>query len=416
MHPALGTHIRRLILPVYAPMLLLSIGISAPAAIFPQYLVSLGAGVAVSGIVLSLRGLGNLLTDLPGGLLLGRVRLESVMGLSLAVAVVSSLGLALSGSIAGVSGWVLLSGAATSVTVTSCMTSVRRTVPAAIRGRALSLIGGSVRIGALIGPAAGGILADLFGFEAAFWLRATAFLLALLFFLVGRRNPTGEGEATQPPTDDRPSVATQFATAWKVSRDRAGPVLLAGTGILILQLLRASRAVILPLWGESLGLSASLIGTVMSLGAGFDLALFLPAGIIMDRAGRKTAGSLCLGGFSLGILILAVSGGVPGYVLAALLIGLGNGFGAGINMTIGTDLAPNGAISEFLGAWRLIGDTGSTAGPGVAGVATAVAGLVAGGLALAGIGLVGFLIFAFVAPETLHIARRDDAEPTGANP
>lgn len=416
MHQALGTHVRGLFLPVYAPMLLLSTGLSAPAAIFPQYLVSLGAGVALSGMILSLRGFGNLLTDLPGGFLLGRVRLDRVMGLSLAIAVVSAFGLALSGSVAGISGWVLLSGAATSVTVTSCMTYVRRTVPAAIRGRALSLIGGSVRIGALIGPAAGGVLADWFGFQAAFWLRAGAFAVALALFLLGRRRQTGPDGNPQQSADAPASFVAQFKTAWSESRGRAGPVLLAGTGILILQLLRSSRSVILPLWGESLGLSASLIGTVMSVGAAFDLALFLPAGVIMDRAGRKTAGTLCLGGFTFGIVLLALSNGVPGYVAAALLIGLGNGFGAGINMTIGTDLAPNGAISEFLGAWRLIGDTGSTAGPGVAGLTTAIAGLVAGGLALAGIGLIGFLIFALLAPETLVIARDDDASAAAESP
>ena len=55
---------------------------------------------------------------------------------------------------------------------------------------------------------------------------------------------------------------------------------------------------------------------------------------------------------------------------AAILTGIGNGFGSGIMMTLGADLAPKGSIGEFLGLWRLIGDIGSTGGPLVVKVAS----------------------------------------------
>ena len=406
-----------LIAPVYVPMLLLSFAIAAPSAIFPQYLLSLGAGIALSGVIVSLRFAGNLATDLPGGLVLGRARIRGVMAAALSTAAVSAVGMALARSVFAVSVWVFLSGASTSVVVTACMTYVRRTIGSEIRGRALSLIGGSVRIGALLGPVAGGVLADAAGYQAALWLRAAATVTALLLFVAGSRSDAAIAErpVTNPQAAEQ-GMAARMRVAYSESRERLGAVIVTGAGIFVLQLLRASRTVILPLWGESLGLSASLIGTVMSLGGAFDVALFLPAGIIMDRAGRKTAASLCTGGFAAGVLLLGFSTGVPGFVIAALVIGLGNGFGAGINMTMGTDLAPNGAISEFLGAWRVIGDAGSAAGPAVAGVLTAAVTLTFGVFALSGIGLLGFVIFALAAPETLTIARGDERRVAAREP
>ena len=76
MRPDVRVHLKRLILPVYTPMFLLSAGVTAPVAAFPQYLGGLGASLAVIGLVVSLQGIGNLISDLPGGIILARVRLR----------------------------------------------------------------------------------------------------------------------------------------------------------------------------------------------------------------------------------------------------------------------------------------------------------------------------------------------------
>jgi MFS family permease len=179
-----------------------------------------------------------------------------------------------------------------------------------------------------------------------------------------------------------------------------------GFYILALMIVRASRNFVLPQWGDSLGLNATVIGIVLSAGAAMDLLLFIPAGIIMDRAGRKLAGGLCIGILSAGLLLLCLSRGIAGFVIASMLIGVGNGFGAGINMTLGTDIAPNTAVSEFLGIWRFVGDIGQTAGPAIVGGISAAAGLGPGILAIAACGFFGLGVLALLAPETLHIARR----------
>lgn len=413
MQPGIGIHLRRLVAPVYLPMILVSVAITAPIAGFPQYLSGLGASVAIVGVVISLRGVGNIVGDMPAGIILGRFRLRGVVQIALILAGVASTAMSLIPTVAAAAILVLVTGTMTTVVVTAMMTYVRIAVPAAQRGRALSLTGGSVRVGALIGPIAGGILADFYGVPAAIGLRAACFFAACILFTLspdrgigapGRRAVTPDADA--PPEPVR-TLAAQIRAIGAGLRGRGFALGTVGFAILMLQLLRASRRVLLPLWGDSLGLSTTVIGSVMSLGTALELVLFVPSGIIMDRAGRKVAAGLCMGLFSLGVVSLWFAGGLPTFVLASLLIGFGNGFGAGINMTIGTDLAPSGAVSEFLGLWRLFGDVGVTAGPAIVGSIATVGGLPAAVVATAALGFLGLTVLLF-SPETLHLADREE--------
>jgi MFS family permease len=77
-----------------------------------------------------------------------------------------------------------------------------------------------------------------------------------------------------------------------------------------------------------------------------------------------------------------------GLALVGGLMGVGNGMGSGIVMTLGADLAPPDGRAAFLGAWRLVSDAGQAGGPLIAAAATAVATL---GVASASIGLLGFV-------------------------
>jgi MFS family permease len=87
-------------------------------------------------------------------------------------------------------------------------------------------------------------------------------------------------------------------------------------------------------------------------------------------------------------------------LLAAALIGFGNGLGSGTMMTLGADLAPPGATGEFLGIWRLIGDLGQVGGPMAVGILASIFGLTGSALALAGIGLLAALTLLFLVKET----------------
>jgi len=59
-----------------------------------------------------------------------------------------------------------------------------------------------------------------------------------------------------------------------------------GVGVLVISATRAARQVVLPLWGQHLGLSPAAISVIFGLSGAVDMLLFYPAGRVMDRYGR----------------------------------------------------------------------------------------------------------------------------------
>jgi MFS family permease len=131
------------------------------------------------------------------------------------------------------------------------------------------------------------------------------------------------------------------------------------------------------------------------------MTLFYPVGIVMDRFGRKWAGVPCLVMVSVGLIVIPFTRDFVALLLAGLLIGFGNGLGAGINMTLGSDFSPRGRRAEFLGAWRLIADVGSVSGPLLIAAITSAVSLAAAGFLAAAIGVTGAGILGWFVPETL---------------
>jgi len=258
------------------------------------------------------------------------------------------------------------------------------------RGRAIAIFGGVTRLGVFVGPAVGGAVATVFGLRAPFVLYAALCLVALL--VVVRYLPREVARA-------RPRSSLRARRALLV----AGPVLRdAGLGQVLGQTTRAGRKVLIPLFGsEVLGLGALDVGLIVSLSGLVDMLLFFPAGWLMDTRGRKHAIVPCFLVMAGGMALVPFSTGFGTLLAAALLVGLGNGIGSGTMMTLGADLAPDAAVGEFLGLWRMIGDAGMVGGPLLVGAVAqfTTLGLSAGAVALVSAVAAGW--FAWKVPETL---------------
>jgi MFS family permease len=132
-----------------------------------------------------------------------------------------------------------------------------------------------------------------------------------------------------------------------------------------------------------------------------DMALFLPVGYMHDHWGRKYSGVSCLLLLSVAILLIPLSSGYMSFLAIAGFAGFANGLGTGINMTLGTDLAPASGRGEFIGVWRLFGDVGAAAGPLAIGALAGIASLGTVCFLIASVGLFGTLVMAFAVKETL---------------
>jgi len=392
---------RALIWSVYIPSFLLAFGTGLLIPTLPIYARSLGLSYEVVSLVVAAASLGTLLFDVPAGVIIGRLGRRWTMIAGTGALVVTSLGLGLSSVVAVLILFRLLSGMGSALWGISRLTYIAEEIPRAERGRALASFGGVQRIGTFAGPVVGGLIAQFFGLNAPFFLYAAvafaATILAVFFVPEGKTNPARDGHAFQVGM-----LGEILRTQWR-------ELTTAGAGQIFGQMIRAGRQILVPLYANAvIGLDVGAVGTIVGASAAIDMTLFYPAGLLMDRFGRRAAIIPSFIFLGLGMGAVAFTHSYLALLGAVVVVGFGNGLGSGSMMTIGSDLAPRDKTSEFLGIWRLIGDAGSTGGPIVVGAVADAVGLGPAALVLCGFGLVSAALFSTVVRET-HQVRRAQA-------
>ncbi|MGE0483739.1 MAG: MFS transporter [Gammaproteobacteria bacterium] len=383
-----GVH-RRMLLPVYLPALLLGVPAQASFVLLPLYVLDAGGSAAAAAAVVGWRGLGMMAMDLPAGMLAARLGEKTLM-----VAASFLLGLAFLGyAWADDPRWFYLiafvNGAGSSSFLLGRMAYVSSTLASAERGRVIAMIAGSLRLAALIGPLAGGALAHAIGYAETFVVAGGSILLGLLVILLTASADRGQRDALR--------WHGYPALAWS----HRGVFASYGVAAITFMLMRAARTVLLPLFGALLGLDAPAIGFVVSVSAAVDVALFYPAGLALDRYGRRATAVPSCFLFALVLIALAAVDSHAGLLAAAVAFGLANGLSTGIVMTWGTDLAPPARRGEFLGLWRLLTDLGTAAGPMLVSSVVALAPLALASATVGMVGLAGGWVVYRYAHETL---------------
>ena len=382
---------------VYLPTLLFSIGQGAVIPIIPLFARELGSSIAAAALIVALRGIGQLVFDMPAGLTVSRWGDKVAMVAGTALIGIVAVGASFSQSPLMLGVFIFIMGGGWAFWQLARLAYVSDTTPVEARGRALSMTGGMNRIGNFIGPVAGGFLAEIYGYEAAFWAQAVAGVgAAAMMFVVVRE---GSGSAFMA------GEGISGRIVQTVSNHRS-IFLRAGPPIITLGLLRQARQVFLPLWGsEELLLSDGQIGLIVGASFFIDAAIFYPLGMIMDSYGRKWALVPCLLTMAAGLTLLPLTTDFISFLLIGLLTGLGNGFGSGINMTLAADFSPAIGRGEFLGVWRLVSDVGQAGGPLVISALTSVGSLSLAAVASGGVGLAGALLVVLFVPESLRLHR-----------
>jgi len=367
---------RKIAVAAFGPTLLFGIGEGAIIPVVALLARDLGASVPMAALPVTLISIGCVLNNVPASLFTAR------WGERIAIVVAglwSALGMAVclfasQFSVFAVGCFMIgMSQAVYNLARQSYMTEV---VPISHRARALSALGGVVRIGTFIGPFASAAVIHFYGLSAAFAVGIVAVLSAAAF---GSRIPDLKGMGRQLPADSnrRVSLLSTFADHHKV-------FLTLGIAILFVGAVRASRQVILPLWADHLGLAPAAASVIYGLAGGIEMLVFYPAGKVMDVKGRRWVALPAMLIMGIGMVLMPLTSGFVTLLLAAMTIGFGNGISSGMNMTLGADHAPVEGRAYFLGVWRLMADIGATAGPAMVSLIVSAASL-ATGIALMGV-------------------------------
>jgi MFS family permease len=385
----------RMLVPVYLPTFLMAVSQEALLLLLPLYVLELGGGPGLAALIVGLRGVGVLLFDVPAGMLAARYGDRPVLLGGLGAILVGMLALTFLTELWLLALFALPLGAGHAAWMLGRQSYIADTLPGHQVGRAIAVLAGLQRIGALAGPAAGGLIAAFYGFEFAFAAGVVCAVLAtvLVFIYSKRAKPGGDPHARW------------LAGTVGIVREHARVLATAGLGCLTLQLMRSTRQLLLPLFGESIGLDVAAIGAIYSLSAAVDMCLFYPVGVIVDRWGRRATAAPSMLLFAIGLALLASVTDFRGLLLVGLVLGFANGLSTGIVMIIGSDLAQRSRDrGQFFGVWRLIGDLGISGGPLLISAMAQLASLAFASVTVAATGLAGALIMWFLVPETLRRA------------
>ncbi|WP_227488022.1 MFS transporter [Brachybacterium subflavum] len=401
--------VRSLVGPVYAPTLIEASGSNALLPVIPLLALALGFSVPMTAAITLVFGIAAVLGPIPSGRLMDRVGAQrALVGTGLLLVVTNIVALVVIGRglaegptlVHRIMLVVLLVVMATSSQVWALgrQSYLGGALPAAIRARGMTLFGGMVRIGQVVGPLLGaGVTAlghESWVFALFAVLSGTATIMVAVFMVPGegRRAPragAADGRARVAPA--RADAPRRSAARSRLTRGVLARMLVVGLGITPLMMARVNRPTIVPLLGAVLGVDATTISVIFGVSAVLDIALVVPAGVLMDRFGRAAVAvpcSLIMGAGFVLMGVLALRAGTTGgsvavlaLLIPSLLISLGNGLGSGIVMTLGIDVSPVHGRTRYLAWWNTMIGVGRLTAPLLVTVITLLAPVAAASIA-----------------------------------
>lgn len=386
----LGRLLRRLAMPIFVPTVLYSAGAAAIVPVVPFAGLQLGLTVPQVALLGTAAGVLVVVGPIPMGYVVARIGERAGLLLGGAVSLISIIGciVAVNHTGAGSSSpdWAsalfvvcILTMAVGDLTWDlGRQTYLADEIPVEFRARAMTLFGGMLRVGRVIGPLAGAAAISLGGMTAPFWvhLGAAVFgLVTIAIFVPPRHARTlGDGAGSEPPT---------------TRREIMRPIVLVGVAVLVLVTLRSNRDLLLPLLGHAFGHSPQLVSLIFAASSVAELLLIIPAGTLMDRFGRAAVLVPCLVGMGIAFLMAPLAATTAGFIAVSFVCAIGNGIGAGINKTLSADVTPAVDRARWMGVWNSLVGAGALVGPGIITAATAASGVVAAAVITGAVGVAG---------------------------
>jgi MFS family permease len=397
---------------------LLTTGQGIAVAIVPLYADTLGMTAAQVGLMVSAFGLARFLTNMPSAILSDRVGRRAVL---VAGALVSAVGNVLSGyadALAPLLVFRFVAGIGSAAFITATVVYIADVSQPATRGRLMSLYQGSFLVGITIGPALGGLIAEVFGIRAPFFAIGIVSLISAAWALLRvpesrwiatHTQRRGAGARPAPQANAPVAVAAhpvRKERAWSfflqrdfllISLTFAGTFFTRGGALFTLLPLKASN---------ELMLSEGQVGLLLTLPSVFTFLMLPFVGVFTDRHGRKSTivpGVLL---FGVALLVLGVSPDIVFFGVGMALYGISQGLEGPAPLAYVSDISPPERQAVAQGAARSLGDLALLTAPPIMGLAADLAGttptLLANGALMV---VVGLVFWAFASDPARQAAK-----------
>ena len=346
-------------------------------------------------------GLARFLIAVPAGRLADALGRRATLAVGGVVSALGNLLCALAPTYPAFVGARFVAGAGAALVLTTGLIVLADISTPSNRGRMMSVYQGVFIFAVGIGPFPGGLLATHWGLAAPFFAYAATSLLASIvaWLAIPETRPAR-------PAGELESAEVSFRVQLRL--------LTVHPGFLLVSLIAFVNAVartgalfnIIPILArDRLALDPDRIGFGLALASVVGLALAYPAGVLVDRYGRKIiiVPSTILSGVSLVLFLTAPT--YAWFLVACAAWSVAMGISGAAPAAYAADTAPGGMNAAALSTYRMLADLGYVVGPIALGLAADLAGASAA-LASAAVMLTAVaLLFARFAPETYRAVR-----------
>lgn len=365
------------------------------------YARSFDVGPSAIGVAIAIYGLARFAVAVPAGQAADRFGRRATLALGGVVSAVGNLLCAYAPDYATFVVARFVAGAGAGVLLTGGLIVMADITEPVARGRTMAIYQGVFLFAVGVGPLPGGVLAARFGLQAPFAAYAVAGALAAAVAWCAIPETRRLGHA-----DGATAMAPAFGAQMRLLTRHAGFVLVSLIGFTNAVARTGGLFNVIPILArDRLALGADRIGVGLALASLSGLGLMYPAGVLVDRYGRKTVivPATVVSGAALVLFIEAPS--YAWFLVACVTWSLAMGVSGAAPAAYAADAAPPGMNAAAISTYRMLSDLGYVVGPVALGMATDAAGpdaaLAAAAVLLVGVGL----LFARLAPETYRAGR-----------
>lgn len=322
-------------------------GEGAIVPILPAAAEYMGASLPVAGLVAGLLMAGVLFADLPASVIVARFgeRKSMIYSALFSAAGISASIFAPNLLLLGVG--VILVGFGHAVFGLARQVYIAEHIPYSHRARALSIIGGTFRVGAFLGPMLAALMITLFGIFAVFWVSMALWAASAVVVIFTRE-------------EEKFHQVSSMRRTFEIAKRERSKLFTIGVIGMIVSMMRNSRSLGLPLLAIAIHLPAEKTALFIGIAGAVELSLFFLSGAVMDKYGRRWAALPTLLGMAISNLLFFWVADASMFLTVAIILAIANAFSAGLVLVLGADAAPKDARGEFLSAFRLMVDTGAT--------------------------------------------------------
>ena len=407
-------------------------GVIAP--VLPLFQREFDVSTGVVGLTLSLFALSRLVLNVPLGVLSDRHGRRALLVWGPLVTAAGMVGTGLAQDIEQLLAARAVAGAGSAMYMVASLTYLADISTDQNRARFIATNQGALLLGVSIGPAVGGLLAELYGFRLPFFVVGLSAIVAAVYAYWRLPETVGSrSQAPAPPAPDpappavsgstgigkhAPAPATAGAAGgrrpWLAMLVSGNFLTVAFVTTMIFFTRAGGRQTIVPLLGDSrLGLSPGFLGLAFTGMSLVNFVLIAPAAIAADRFGRRAV--IVPSGIATvaGLLVFAGATNITLFLIGALVLSVASAVAGPAPAAYVADIAPPGARGLSMSLYRSAGDVGFVVGPPLLGViadASSFGWALGANAALVALATVLFLL---VARETMRPRRAAGAGRVG---